>query len=69
MCTSSLFGQLRAGLEQEKGEWGVLVGEVRRRCGALQVQAADDDVEHSGYCCQFHAVKHGWQLRRDGVQL
>lgn len=64
-----LFGQLRAGLEQEAVECRVLVGEVRWRRGALEVQAADDDIEHRGHRCQLHAVKHGRHLRGDGVRV
>lgn len=67
--THLLFGQLRTGLEKEPVEGCVLVGEVRRGGGALEVQAADDDVEHCRHCCQLHAIKHSWQLRRDGVRI
>lgn len=66
---NSLFGQLRTGLEKEAVEGCVLVGEVRGRSGALEVQAAHDDVEHRGHRRQLHAVKHCWQLRRDGVHV
>lgn len=65
----SLFGHLGTGLKKEAVEGRVLVGEVRGRSGALEVQAADDDVQHGGHCCQLHAVKHGWQLWRDGVYI
>lgn len=65
----SLFRQLRAGLEQEAVECRVLVGEVRCCGGTLQIQAADDDVEHRGNGRQLHAVKHGRHLRGDGVQV
>ncbi|TNN79908.1 hypothetical protein EYF80_009945 [Liparis tanakae] len=41
----SLFGQHGAGLEQVAAERRVLVDDLRRLSGALQVQAADDDVE------------------------
>lgn len=66
---NSLFGQLRTGLEKEPVEGCVLVGEVWGRSGALEVQTADDDVEHCCHRCQLHAVKHCWQLRRDGVHI
>lgn len=66
---NSLFGQLRTGLEKEAVEGCVLVGEVRGRSGTLEIQAADDDVEHRGHRRQLHAVKHGWQLRGDGVHV
>lgn len=65
----SLFGHLGTGLKKEAVEGRVLVGEVRGRSGVLEVQAADDDVQHGGHCCQLHAVKHGWQLWRDGVYI
>lgn len=64
-----LFGQLRAGLEQEAVECCVLVGEVRWRRGALEVQAANNDIEHRRDGCQLHAIKHGWQLCGDGVRV
>lgn len=65
----SLFGQLRTGLEKEAVEERVLVGEVGGSSGALEVQAADDDVEHRGHRCQLHAVEHRRQLRGDGVHV
>lgn len=66
---NSLFGQLRTGLEKESVEGRVLVGKVWGCSGALEVQAADDDVEHSCHRCQLHAVKHCWQLWRNGVRI
>lgn len=66
---NSLFGQLRTGLEEESVKGCVLVGNVRRRSGALEVQAAHDDVEHCCHRCQLHAIKHCWQLWRDGVHI
>ena len=65
----SLFGQLWTGLEKEAVEGRVLVGEVRGSGGALEVQAADDDVEHRGHRRQLHAVEHRRQLRGDGVNV
>lgn len=66
---NSLFGQLRAGLEEEAVDSSVLVDEVRGCCGALEVQAADNDVKHRGHRRQLHAVKHCWHLGRDGVHV
>ena len=65
----SLFGELGAGLEEEAVEGRVLVDEVGRRRGTLEVQAAHQDVEHRGHGGQLHAVEHGGQLRRDGVNV
>lgn len=65
----SLFGQLWTGLEKEAVEGRVLVGEVGGSGGALEVQAADDDVEHRGHGRQLHAVEHRRQLRGDGVHV
>lgn len=64
---NSLFSQLRTGLEKEMTEGCILVDEVWRCSGALEVQAADYDVKHRCDCCQLHAIKHCWQLWRDGV--
>ena len=58
----SLFGQERTGLEQEAREPGVLEVEVRRGCGALQVQTPDDHVQHGSHRGQLHPVKHGREL-------
>ena len=61
----SLFGQDGAGLEQEAVQGRVLVGDVRSGGGTLEVQAADDDIQHRGDRCQLHAVEHGRHLRGD----
>lgn len=61
----SLFGQDGTGLEQEAVEGRVLVGDVRSGGGTLEVQAADDDVQHRGDRRQLHAVEHSRHLRGD----
>lgn len=64
-----LFGQQWAGFEEITAEWCILVGDSWWFCGTLQVQTADDDIEDSCHCCKLHAIKHGGQLRAEGVHV
>lgn len=65
----SLFGQHRTGFEQEAAERRVLVRNLRRSRGTLQVQTPDDDVQDGRYGRQLHAVEHGGQLGAERLHV
>ena len=65
----SLFGQDGAGLEQIAVEGRVPIGDVRRSRGTLQIQTAHQEIEHRCYGSQLHAIKYGWHLGGNGVDI
>lgn len=55
--------------QQVAAQGRVLAGDLWRLHPALQVQAADQDIEDSGHGSQLYAIKHGGQLRTQRVSI